>query len=74
MPDVMRIYCPIDGLQMGSKSMTIGQLNSMVDKSTRAHAVWNVSASVGCANGHQWGAVGSMEMRWDPSDPDYEPS
>jgi len=69
MPDVMRAFCPIDGLLLGSKNVTNQLRNEMKDKGQRQHAVWDFAFSVQCTNGHQWAADGRMEMRWDPSDP-----
>lgn len=74
MPDVMRAFCPIDGLLLGSKNVTNQLTNAMKDKSTRQHSAWNIAGALTCGNGHQWGANGRFEMRWDPNDPDFTPS
>lgn len=67
----MRVYCPIDGLLLGSKNVNNALANSMKDRGNREHAVWDVAGALTCPNGHRWGATGRMEMRWDPSDPVY---
>ena len=71
MPDVMRAYCPIDGLLLGAKNVNNALANSMKNKGNRAHAVWDIVGSLTCSNGHQWSADGRIEMRWDLADTDF---
>jgi hypothetical protein len=67
MPDLVRAFCPIDGLLLGQKVINNALQNSMGNASVREHADWTMNGlSLSCTNGHTWEATGRIEVRWEP--------
>lgn len=63
---LLRLFCPIDGLQVATRNVTGQHQNRMQDDAVREHDEFTFDQPFTCANGHTWHWGGDIEARISP--------
>jgi len=66
MAELLRLFCPIDGLQIATRNVVGQQKADMEDDTIREHDEFVINQPFTCANGHTWNLSGDIEIRISP--------